>query len=136
MKRLLFLVPVLVLGLGLTACGDDGGSTSRGGTDAAGDAPEGELLEGDAVEILANDNSFDPETARVAAGTEVTFVNNGRNDHNVIPEDEDAEWRIEAEDFEPGEEATFTFDEPGTYRYYCSIHGTVDAGMPGVLVVE
>ncbi len=58
------------------------------------------------------------------------------NDHNVVPEDADADWAIDAEDFTAGDEASFTFDEPGVYRYYCSIHGTLTAGMPGVLVVE
>jgi plastocyanin len=94
------------------------------------------VLEGDQVEILAVDNAFDPPSAQVAVGTEVTWRNTGRNEHNVIPEDEDAEWRIDTEDFQPGDEGSFTFDEPGTYRFYCSIHGTVDVGMPGVLVVE
>jgi plastocyanin len=112
-----------------------GGDDAPGG--AAGDAPpDATLLEGDSVEIDAIDNSFGPEAAKVAAGTEVTFVNAGRNSHNVVPEDEDAEWGVEADEFQPGDTSSYTFDEPGTYRYYCSIHGTIDAGMPGVLVVE
>jgi plastocyanin len=94
------------------------------------------FLEGDQVEIVAVDNAFDPEAARVAAGTEVTWRNNGRNEHNVIPEDDDAEWRIDTEDFQPGDSGSFTFTEPGTYRFYCSIHGTVDTGMIGLIVVE
>lgn len=134
MKRLLSVTLVMVATLAL-AVGCGGDDPSPEGAD--GEAPpDAEFLEGDAVEIRAIDNSFDPEAARVAAGTEVTFFNNGRNDHNVIPEDEDAEWRIDAEDFRPGDEASYTFEEPGTYRFYCSIHGTLTAGMPGVLVVE
>ena len=77
-----------------------------------------------------------PRPRQVAAGTEVTFVNDGQNDHNVVPEDEGADWAIDGDDFHPGDEQSFTFDDPGVYRYYCSIHGTIDAGMPGVLVVE
>ena len=122
---------ILVAALAV-ACGGEG-EESEGSDGAPADA---EFLDGEAVEILALDNVFDPEAARVAAGTQVTFVNNGRNDHNVIPEDDDAEWRIEAEDLRPGDEGSFIFDEPGVYRYYCSIHGTLTAGMPGVLVVE
>jgi plastocyanin len=111
-----------------------GGDDDTGG--AGGAPPDATLLEGDAVEINAIDNSFQPEAARVAAGTEVTFVNAGRNSHNVVPEDEDAEWAVETDDFQPGDTASYTFDEPGTYKYFCSIHGTISAGMPGVLVVE
>jgi plastocyanin len=120
---------VVVLAAG---CGSDGESPDGG--DAG--PPDATLLEGDAVEVQAVDNSFQPEAARVAAGTEVTFVNVGRNDHNVVPEDDGAEWAVDTDDFGPGEEASYTFDEPGVYRYFCSIHGTIDAGMPGVLVVE
>ena len=126
----MFLVAAVAVGCG----GDDGGDPSGAGGEEG--APDATLLEGDSVEIEAVDNSFQPEAARVAAGTEVTFVNAGRNSHNVVAEDEDAEWAVDTEDFQPGDSSSYTFDEPGTYRYYCSIHGTIDAGMPGVLVVE
>lgn len=127
-------MPLVLLAIVALAVGCGGDDTTEG---ADGEAPpDAELLEGDAVEILAVDNVFDPEAARVAVGTEVTFRNSGRNDHNVVAEDEDAEWAVDVADFGPGDEASFTFDEPGVYRYYCSIHGTLTAGMPGVLVVE
>ncbi len=80
------------------------------------------------------DNSFQPEAAEVVVGTEVTFVNEGRIGHNVIPEDEGADWRLDSDEFEPGDEGTYTFDDPGVYRFYCSIHGTVErrhARCPG-----
>jgi plastocyanin len=128
-KRLL-VVTVLVTAL-VAGCGSDGEEPQS--SDAP---PDATLLEGDAVEVKAIDNSFQPEAARVAAGTEVTFVNDGQNDHNVVPEDEGADWAIDGDDFHPGDEVSFTFDDPGVYRFYCSIHGTIDAGMPGVLVVE
>jgi plastocyanin len=126
-------IAVLVAAL-ITACSDD--SSPEGADGSTPSIPEPVVLEGDQVEILAVDNAFDPPSAQVAVGTEVTWRNTGRNEHNVIPEDEDAEWRIDTEDFQPGDEGSFTFDEPGTYRFYCSIHGTIDVGMPGVLVVE
>ena len=40
-------------------------------------------------------------------------------------------WAVETDDFGPDAVYEHTFDEPGTYRYYCSIHGTTDAGMVG-----
>jgi plastocyanin len=129
--RRLFAVVVLVAAIAV-GCGDDGDPSGAGGDGP----PDATLLEGDAVEIDAIDNSFQPEAARVAAGTEVTFVNAGRNSHNVVPEDDDAEWGVDTDDFQPGDSSSYTFDEPGTYRFFCSIHGTLDAGMPGVLVVE
>jgi plastocyanin len=128
-KRLL-VVTVLVTAL-VAGCGSDGEEPE--GSDAP---PDATLLEGDAVEVKAIDNSFQPEAARIAAGTEVTFVNDGQNDHNLVPEDEGADWAIDVDDFHPGDEVSFAFDDPGVFRFYCSIHGTIDAGMPGVLVVE
>jgi plastocyanin len=124
---------MVVAGSVAAGCGSDDESPEGAGGEAP---PDAELLEGDAVEIVAVDNAFDPDAARVAAGTEVTWVNRGVNDHNVVPEDADAAWAIDTEDFGPDDEASFTFEEPGVYRYYCSIHGTLTAGMPGVLVVE
>jgi plastocyanin len=124
----------LVAAVAVACGGDDGGDPSGAGGEGA--PPDATLLEGDSVEIEAVDNSFQPEAARVAAGTEVTFVNAGRNSHNVVPEEDGAEWGVDTDDFQPGDSSSYTFDEPGTYRFYCSIHGTVDAGMPGVLVVE
>jgi plastocyanin len=127
-------VTLLIAAITVGCGGDD---TPGGGDDAGGEAPpDATLLEGDAVEITAVDNSWQPEAARIAAGTEVTFVNAGQNDHNLVPEDEDADWAIDSEDFHPDAEVSYTFDEPGTYRFFCSIHGTLTAGMPGVLVVE
>ena len=122
----------LVTALAVACGGDDDPS----GADGAEAPPDATLLEGDSVEIQAVDNTFVPEAAAVAAGTEVTFVNAGRNDHNVVPEDEGAEWAVDTADFGPGDSASYTFEEPGVYRFFCSIHGTIDAGMPGVLVVE
>ena len=119
--RLVVAASALSALLAAGACGSDG---------------EVVLVEGESAEVLSVDNAFDPKELTVAAGTEVTFVNVGRNEHNVIPEDEDAEWRIDTEDFQPGDEATYRFTEPGTYRYYCSIHGTLDAGQNGTIVVE
>jgi plastocyanin len=133
-KRILLMVLVMVVaGSVAVGCGSDDESPEGAGGEAP---PDAELLEGDAVEIVAVDNAFDPDAARVAAGTEVTWVNRGVNDHNVVPEDADAQWAIDTEDFGPDGSGSFTFDEPGVYRYYCSIHGTLTAGMPGVLVVE
>lgn len=92
---------------------------------------------GETFTIQAVDNSFVPEETTVAAGTEVIWENRGRNDHNIIPEDPDAAWRVDADAFGPTAISDgFVFTRAGTYRFYCSIHGTIDAGMPGVLIVE
>jgi len=107
--------------LALVGCGDDGEAAV-------------ELVEGVEVEVSSIDNTFRPETIEVEAGTEIVWTNDGRNDHNVLPVEGD-EWGVEAEDFAPDDEYRHRFTEPGTYPYYCSLHGTTTKGMVGTVVV-
>jgi plastocyanin len=92
---------------------------------------------GTVVEVLSIDNVFLPEVIEVVAGTEVRWLNNGRNDHDVTPDGDDDRlgWGVDAEGFAPKDEYSRLFDRPGTYVYYCSIHGTAEAGMVGTVVV-
>jgi plastocyanin len=89
----------------------------------------------DAVQVDAADNVFKPEYIEITAGTEVTFRNDGRNDHNVIPTGANFE-AIQADRCEPGTEQTITFATPGDYPYYCSLHGTKTKGMIGAIRVK
>lgn len=96
------------------------------------------LTPGAAVSVSAIDNLFRPEVVKVRAGTKLTFSNDGRNDHNVLPArlPEGAKpFRAEAARFKPGDVYEVTLDRPGTYRYYCSIHGTMRRGMIGAVIV-
>jgi plastocyanin len=109
-----FTAPALaLLVLPLAACGDD---------------EPVELVEGVTVEVQAVDNSFRPEDVEVAAGTEVVWSNGGRTDHDIEMVDGD-DFGVERDDFTPGDEYSFRFTEPGTYEYYCTLHGTETAGM-------
>ncbi|HEX6568668.1 MAG TPA: plastocyanin/azurin family copper-binding protein [Acidimicrobiales bacterium] len=110
-----------------SAAGDDGGS----GDDAPGDVV---VLDGSEVEVQSLDNTFRPQAIQVAPGTSVTWTNDGRNEHDVLPVEGD-DWGVEVEEFQPGATYEHTFDRPGTYDYYCSIHGTTTAGMIGTVVV-
>lgn len=146
------LLAVALAGTLLGACasdddGDDGASTTTEApaattapttTEAAPPTTSPVAVEpnGETVTIKAVDNTFVPEETTVAAGTEVIWENRGRNDHTVIAETDDAPWTIDTEDFAPGDSGSYTFTHAGTYRFYCSIHGTLTAGMPGVLIVE
>jgi plastocyanin len=101
-------------------CGASDGDPSRGSTAAI-------------VEVIALDNSFQAATIEVAAGTTVRWENRGRNDHDV--RSVDGSWGVATEDFPPGAVYSFAFADSGTFAYYCSIHGTKDAGMVGEVVV-
>jgi plastocyanin len=116
-RGLAILAAVALVAVG---CGDDGGGSGE--------------ASGDVVEVATLDNTFDPETVEVEAGTTVRWDNQGRNAHNVTPVDDDG-WGIDTDDFEPGATYEFTFEEEGTYRYYCTIHGTPTSGQIGAVVV-
>jgi len=90
---------------------------------------------GQTVRVRSLDNSFRNEVTEVVVGTEIWWTNDGRNEHDVLPVDPTEEWGAERDVFQPGDEYRHTFLEPGTYEYYCSIHGNEVAGMVGTIIV-
>jgi plastocyanin len=112
-----FRVVVVTASLVATGCANDGPPKA---------APA------EPVTVQAADNRFDPERIEVAPGTEVIWVNNGRNDHDIVT---DLGFGVVSSEFKPGDEYRHVFTEPGEYPYYCTIHGTADIGMIGTVVV-
>ena len=49
---------------------------------------------------------------------------------------ETGEWGTEVTNFAPGATYTHVFTKPGVYAYYCSIHGSAQAGMTGTITVK
>ena len=130
---------LLSLLLVLTACGADPDDSISGSTTAA-PLPVSDVTypaNGEQAAVLSLDNNFIPQTLTVVAGTEVVFTNNGRNDHNVVPADDPAatEWGVLEEAFRPKDVYSRVFDRPGTYVYFCTIHGSKKAGMFGTITV-
>ncbi|MGH2542617.1 MAG: cytochrome P460 family protein [Ardenticatenaceae bacterium] len=69
-------------------------------------------------EVLIDSMSFSPRTLTVKVGTTVTWTN-----HDVVPHtttSNDGVWDSGA--LQPGDEFSFTFNEPGTFNYFCSMH--------------
>lgn len=84
------------------------------------------------VDVGAGDGLyFDPPALQISAGTEVVWRWTGRGgEHNVVHEG--GAFESDRTD-ETGHEFAFTFEEAGTYPYYCAPHETV--GMKGAVVV-
>ena len=82
--------------------------------------------------VAALDDYFDAVVLRVPVGTEVEWVNFGRNPHTVTADD----GSFDSGDMQNGDEFSWTFDEPGIYPYYCLYHGAAGGvGMAGMIVV-
>jgi plastocyanin len=123
----------------LAGCGDDGDSGDKAAGGGGDDVPALEdvvVVDGPQADVKVLDNSFNDENIQVAPGTKVVWTNDGRQDHDVVPAEEGEAWGVEPAGFAPDAVYEFTFEEPGTYRYFCSLHGTAEAGMVGAIVVE
>ena len=140
MNRALSLVGTGLLAAALTlaaACGsdDNGNGSITGGTDDGSDLEGVVPIDGSEADVKVLDNTFNDENIKVAPGTKVVWTNDGRQDHDIVPVG-DGDWGVEPGDFEAGAVYEHTFDEPGTYRYYCTLHGSESSGMIGAVVVE
>ena len=139
------LLLTLFFALVAAACADDDPVGVFAGDRAAGadepaliDIPDDALdLTGfDTIDIDIQDNSFVQRVVVVSPGTEITWTNNGRNEHNVRPSVEGAFEPISTLALaEKGMSASLTFDSPGDFPYYCSLHGTADNGQTGRVIV-
>jgi len=86
-----------------------------------------------AVSVSMKDFEFGPKEIKVKAGTTITWKNDGAAPHSATAVDKSFDTAI----FQPGESKSAKFDTPGTFKYYCLLHGTADGnGMVGTVVVE
>ncbi len=83
------------------------------------------------VAASAKDNVFDPQTITIPAGTTVTWTNSGAVPHTVTADDK----KFDSGLLNPGQSFSQTFDTPGTYGFYCTLHGAPGTGMFGTIVV-
>lgn len=133
---------VVLVAAAALAAGCGGGSSSSSSSGGAADLPEVPAKDfvdetgRKAVTVEAVDNNFDPQYVKVSKGTTITFSNVGRNPHNVVPVEQGAFTPIPTEKFAPGDSGTVTLNTPGTYAYYCTLHGAAARGMAGRIVVE
>lgn len=79
--------------------------------------------------IAARDRSFDSADIEVEAGTTVEWRNAGTHTHHLVREFDGV--TID-EDLPPGTTETATFDRPGTFAYFCTIHPE----MTGTVTVD
>ena len=85
-----------------------------------------------AATVNISNFQFAPKVLQVRAGTTVTWVN-GQGTHTVTADN----GEFASDNLSAGQSYSFKFTKPGTYRYYCSFHGSKGGGeMSGVIKVR
>jgi len=137
----LLTAALVVLSLGLVACGSSGSdssseaetapagqeSGSAGATEGetgseAGEsepAPSGEAQKSEKVQIV--EFSYEPEPVVVQVGGKVTWQNEDTAPHTATADD----GSFDTGTIEKGKLGSATFKEPGTFTYHCEIHPTM-----------
>lgn len=75
------------------------------------------------VTVEIRDFAFQPGSLEVRVGATVTWVNRDAAPHDATADDNS--WKTERLD--RNERGSVTFDRPGEYFYYCSIHPSMQA---------
>lgn len=140
-----------VIAVVLAGCAGDATDASDPGSAAQDPAPDDAIVEqpdepaadasvdeepadraGDhATEVTIRDDDgfiFAPTEITVAVGDAVTWVHDGRVTHTATAED----GSFDSGDLAAGDTFTETFDEAGTYPFFCRFHGS----MRGTVTVE
>jgi plastocyanin len=72
----------------------------------------------DTHEVSIDNFSFTPMEMTIPAGTQVTWINKDDVPHTVISVDH----KFKSKALDTDEKFSFTFSNPGTYEYFCSVH--------------
>ena len=138
MKRLGYVIAIMLC----VACasGGDANTTTAAvattgapaTTTASGASTTGAASGGGEVTVSANDFSFSPATVTVSVGDSVTWTlaEGAHTTSSGTAPDLDGLWDQALTADEP---FTFTFEEAGTYEYFCRFHPDF---MTGTVTVE
>jgi plastocyanin len=82
--------------------------------------------------VSIGDNFYSPASVSVAVGDTVTWANNGQAQHSATADDGSFDTGV----FGPGGSRSHTFTQPGTFSYFCTVHGQVQSGTVRVLAAS
>ena len=84
------------------------------------------------AKVTIGGTSFSPATVTIDAGQPVCWTWTASTEHNVKADDDSFTSGA------PDSRGTFqrTFTTPGTYGYYCQVHGSPTGGMRGTVIVR
>jgi len=104
----------------VASCGSSGGSGDSDPADSVATAGGGQ--------VGIKGSRFDPLDVTISAGESVTFTNNDPFAHTVTSNDS-SPLEFDSDRFSDGETFVVTFDDAGTYEYFCQIHPTMRAAV-------
>ncbi|MHB1346830.1 MAG: cupredoxin domain-containing protein [Candidatus Humimicrobiaceae bacterium] len=115
-----------VLIISLVACG--GGAQSSDNTKQASNTADGN-------NVILKNNRFSPASLTIKVGTTVTWTNEDGFIHTVTSgtSPSDPSGLFDSGNLNGGDTFSFTFDEAGTYDYFCIPHFSL--GMIGKIIV-
>ena len=94
--------------------------------------PEGAVQPIGEVEVIIVDSAYENKTTTVSVGTTVIWIHEGRYPHTVTLDD----GSVDSGNLGGGDTFSYTFDQPGSYPYYCTYHGgPAGSGMSGTIIV-
>ena len=82
-----------------------------------------------AITVTIDNFSFAPMQLEIKSGTEVTWINKDDVPHTVVSDDHKL---FKSRALDTDENFSFTFKDPGTYEYFCSVHPK----MTGKIIVK
>ena len=135
--RRALLVSLLITVVFLGACGGD----DKGSGDASATTPttaSSTDKAADGAEVTMKLIAFKPESITVDAGQSVTWRQTDPGVHTVTSGSveqgsggvtEKADGKFDSGNLETGKTFSFTFAEPGTYSYFCSVHPATMRGQ-------
>lgn len=118
-KLIFLLMTIIIPAMVITGC--DEGTTGPEVENAEDDEPGPD-------EVWMQSHAFTPLNLNVEPGTTVTWTNQEDHAHDVTSgSNREPDGLFSSGDIAPGGIFEYTFDEPGTYDYFCSPHDNMSA---------
>jgi len=126
---LIVVLAMLLLLLMSVSCTDSDQSAT--GTENGQDDTNAQ--NGDEIQIEMRGFKFNPDIVTIKQGTTVTWVNEDGAAHTVVSGVRDNKSELfDSGNISSGSTFSYTFNEKGTFDYFCEPH----SGMDGTIVVE
>ena len=104
-------------GARVAGCGSDDSDSAAMAQAAA--TPTTTTMESESTDkVRIADFKYAPETVTVKAGTEVTWTNSDDATHTATADDSS----FDTGDLDKGDAKSVTFDQAGSFTYYCRFH--------------